>query len=265
MPVEFSLEISAERPMALPFFTGYISRGLLLHMLRIVDPSVSASLHEPDRVKPYSVTPLYFRSMGRFEGGYILSAGSPCRVSFRFLDDGLASIFLKYFYGRDSLLIQDTAFTFGSISVRSEGYRDLLDGVRDTVSSITLRFLTPTYLAVLGSDYHHMFPDQGKVFTSLMRLWNTFSDGRRFTEEEQKAYQGWLTEKVGVSKYKLQTRMAYMRDKKASGFTGWITYELGADDKWNKVTQTLARYAEYSNIGGNRTGGFGVTKTNIEG
>jgi CRISPR/Cas system endoribonuclease Cas6 (RAMP superfamily) len=35
---------------------------------------------------------------------------------------------------------------------------------------------------------------------------------------------------------------------------------MKARDKWSRVTVTLARYAEYSNIGGNRTGGFGVVK-----
>jgi len=30
--------------------------------------------------------------------------------------------------------------------------------------------------------------------------------------------------------------------------------ELG---EWNRVTVALARFAEYSNIGGNRIGGFG--------
>jgi len=30
--------------------------------------------------------------------------------------------------------------------------------------------------------------------------------------------------------------------------------------EWNKVTVMLAKYAEYSNIGGNKTAGYGVTK-----
>ena len=56
-----------EGDVVLPPFTGYISRGLLLHILRRVDPRVSADLHAPDVVKPYSVTPLKFRSKVRAE------------------------------------------------------------------------------------------------------------------------------------------------------------------------------------------------------
>jgi len=36
--------------------------------------------------------------------------------------------------------------------------------------------------------------------------------------------------------------------------------ELGG---WNKVTVALPRFAEYSNIGGNRTGGFGETRLDL--
>jgi hypothetical protein len=60
----------AEKPVVLPFFTGYVSRGLLLHVVREVDPSASGLLHELNVSKPYSVTPLRFRSSSRVESGY---------------------------------------------------------------------------------------------------------------------------------------------------------------------------------------------------
>jgi hypothetical protein len=33
------------------------------------------------------------------------------------------------------------------------------------------------------------------------------------------------------------------------------------ESEWNRITCMLARYAEYANIGGNKTGGFGETKS----
>lgn len=50
-----------------------------------------------------------------------------------------------------------------------------------------------------------------------------------------------------------------MEKKKAVGFKGWVAYEIDAKDEWRRVTETLARFAEYSSVGGNRTGGFGET------
>lgn len=53
--------------------------------------------------------------------------------------------------------------------------------------------------------------------------------------------------------------MAVMRNKKATGFTGTVTYEL-KDNPWNKTTYMLARYAEYANVGGNKTAAYGQTR-----
>jgi len=87
LPVELGLELYAEGEVVLPFFTGYVARGLLLHVVRQVDPSASGLLHELNVAKPYSVVPLRFRSRGRSEKGYVLDTLFPCRVWFRFLKD----------------------------------------------------------------------------------------------------------------------------------------------------------------------------------
>jgi hypothetical protein len=97
LPVEIGLEMYAEKPVVLPFFTGHVARGLLLHVVRQVDPSASGSLHELNVSKPYSATPLRFRSKGRVEGGYVLDPLFPCRVGFRFLKDEYSTFLLSFF------------------------------------------------------------------------------------------------------------------------------------------------------------------------
>ena len=64
------------------FFTGHVARGLLLHFIRQVDPAASGLLHELNVFKPYSVTPLRFRSKNRTEAGYVLDPLFPCKVGF---------------------------------------------------------------------------------------------------------------------------------------------------------------------------------------
>ena len=66
MPVEVTLEMYAEKPVVLPFFTGYVARGLLLHLIRQVDPAASGLLHELKVSKLYSVTPLRFAVLESF-------------------------------------------------------------------------------------------------------------------------------------------------------------------------------------------------------
>lgn len=260
MPVEVSLELYGEKPVILPSYTGYVSRGLLLHILGRVDPGLASSLHEADKPKPYSVTPLRFKVKEKLKEGYLADPSYPCRVSFRFLRDGLLERFMKYFQGRGEVLIFEEPFQVASMRLRSTGYRELWESSDEAVEAFRLYFRTPTYLATSGTEYHYLFPDHQRIFPNLLRIWNQFSDDKRFAKEELQEYKGWLLENMAVSQHSLRTRIAYMREKKATGFTGWTTYEMKAKDKWSKVTVTLARYAEYSNIGGNRTGGFGVTR-----
>ena len=72
----------AEKPVVLPFFTGHVARGLLLHFIRLVDPAASGLLHELNVSKPYSVTPLRFRSSSRTDGW--LCFGPPVSLQSRF-------------------------------------------------------------------------------------------------------------------------------------------------------------------------------------
>lgn len=265
MPVEAILELYGEKNVVLPFFTGHVARGLLLHIVRQVDPSAASVLHELDVSKPYSVTPLRFRSASRVDKGFVLDPAYPCHVSFRFLKDELASYMLRFFERQNSVMIFDTVFHIASLSIKSKSYESLMREA-DAVGRFKLFFASPTYMPCLGSGYRWMFPDAVRVFSGLMRLWNKFSDDRRFSKEEFTAYKEWLAKNVGVCGYRLKTRLAVMRNKKAVGFTGWCNYEVGdLKSEWCKVTITLAKFGEFSNVGGNRTGGFGVTKLTLDG
>jgi CRISPR-associated endoribonuclease Cas6 len=250
----------AEKPIVLPFFTGHVSRGLLLHIVRQVDPSASGLLHELNVAKPYSVTPSSFRSRTRNEKGYVLDPQFPCRVRFGFLKDEYATVILSFFQRKNSVLVFDTPFRIASMSVNCRSYEELEKDAA-SIDAFRLCFRTPTYFASLGSSFHWIFPDAVKVFCGLMRVWNLFSDSKHFSKDEYLAYKEWLAKNMGVSEYQLWTRLAVMQRKKATGFVGWVTYELkDLESEWNKITYMLAEYAEYANVGGNKTGGFGVTR-----
>lgn len=260
MPVEVLLELVASEDVVLPRFTGHISRGLFLHILHQVDPSLSLSLHQPNIRKPYSVTPIMFKPQKITEEGKFLGAKTPCWVSFRFLKDDLAQKFIKYFYSKTEVLIFDTEFRVDSITIRTKEYRELEEEIEKRVEKIKLRFMSPTYLTMSGTDYHYLFPDHVKIFLHLMRLWSEFTSARKFSEEEQKEYGEWLFKNMGVTAHKIGTIPVIFKEKPLVGFKGWVVYEIKDKGEWNRVTQMLAMFAEYSNVGGNRTGGFGVTR-----
>ncbi|MCS7120802.1 MAG: CRISPR system precrRNA processing endoribonuclease RAMP protein Cas6, partial [Candidatus Bathyarchaeota archaeon] len=225
MPVEVGLELYGEKSVVLPPFAGHVARGLLLHIVKRVDASAALVLHELNVSKPYSVMPLRFRSVSRGEKSYVLDPSYSCHAYFRFLRDDLACYVLRFFEKQNSVMIFDTVFRIVSISIKSKSYEDL-EREAHPAERIRLVFETPTYLPCMGSNYRWMFPDAVRVFSGLLRLWNNFSDSKRFSKEEFLTYKEWLTRNVGVCGYKLRTRLAIMREKKAVGFTGWCAYEI---------------------------------------
>ena len=65
----------------------------------------------------------------------------------------------------------------------------------------------------------------------------------------------------GVNEMSYRNDCTFVRNKKATGFTGYVTYELkDKENQWNKTTHMLAQYAEYANIGGNKTAAYGQIK-----
>jgi len=248
LPVEVGLEMYAEKSVVLPFFTGYVSRGLLLHILRHVNPAVSQRLHEPNVLKPYSLTPLYFRSKAKTSAGYVLDPTFPCRVRFRFLKDEFANYVIDYFRQKNTVTIIDTGFQLASMAIKSKDYSEMEKEAKP-VDAFRLYFRTPTYLASLGTSFHCLWPEPTRIFPNLMRLWNTYTPMKKYGKEEYVEYKEWLTKNAGVAEHQLKTQLVYMGRKKATGFLGWTTYEMKVKDKWNKVTCMLAKFAEYSNIG----------------
>lgn len=258
MPVEVTLEFYADKSITLPHFTGYIARAIFLNMIREVNPALAVELHEANTTKPYSVAPLQFRHIKRTKDGYVLDTTQPIRVSFRFLVDGLFNYLMKYLESNSTILIAESEARIISIHIRCESYEDLQKNSM-SITDFKLQFKTPTYLRNPETKYHCLFPDKRKVFLQLMKLWNTFSD-RKYRDEDVDAYRIWLERMLTEAEYRLRTTMAYMGKKKSPGFLGWITYHTDDLTEWSRVTYTLAKFAEYANIGGNRTGGFGVVK-----
>lgn len=258
MPSKVKLELIAEKELELPRFTGYVSRGLLLTMLRRVEPTMSDLLHVPNAPKPYSVTPIRFRSQRRTPKGYVLDPSVPARVEFRFLADDPVRRLLDYFADRTGVLIYDTEFKVASITIGSATYEEL--EASEPTDAFRLSFRSPTYLSAMGSRYDLLYPDPVQLFTSLLRLWDAFTTGKKYGPGGLEEYREWLRAHAGVTQHALRTRLAEMARKRAVGFTGWATYALNANDDWNRLTIALARFAEYSNVGGNRTGGFGEIK-----
>ncbi|MDI9609359.1 MAG: CRISPR-associated endoribonuclease Cas6 [Candidatus Verstraetearchaeota archaeon] len=262
MLLEAEFVMRAEDELELPQFTGYISRGILLNLIRQVDPSSSQSLHESNVAKPYSVTPLYFRSKRRTELGYILDPSSPLSFKIRFLNEKHANELLRTFEKRRTIMIRDKTLRIDSVRVRAESYEALMESASPAVK-LYFEFLTPTRFAALGREKEYLFPEQKKVFGGLLELWNRFS-GLPLGETDAKAYMEWLGSSSWVSSYILRTELKDTSKGRIIGFTGKVAYNFDGDERWQRTTSCLAAFANFSNVGKGRTSGFGVVRTEIK-
>lgn len=143
--------------------------------------------------------------------------------------------------------------------IRSKSYDELLSESRP-VDSFRLIFKTPTCFSALGHRYFHLFPEPTYVFGGLLELWSMFSHDEALAGGARDEYVKWIVGSAGVSGFELATRRVLIGRMSSIGFTGWVNYRLGEGDRWRKLTGVLARFAEFSNVGKNRTAGLGVTR-----
>lgn len=258
MVSEIEVKLFAEKSMKMPLFTGYVARGLALHIIQRVNPVLSQNLHEPNSIKPYSVTPLYFRSAKKFSDGYQLDASSPCIFKMRFLDDSIAKSAIDYFYSNENLMIYDTIFKVSSLAIRSNDFTQVKDS-----KLFRIYFHTPTHLAKIGSKFDRIFPEPLAIFPNLMRIWDSCMP-QRFGKDTHTEYRKWIERNMTVSAYDMHTLTVNGKGMKI-GFVGWCAYRINGDNgsenlQFSLITNKLANFAECSNIGMERTAGFGVVK-----
>ena len=89
-----------------PHVQGPALQGMLLHLIRDVDPAVTERLHTDQKYRPYTLSPLGIGEPGtHFDGfrlprQYDLQAGTPCYLRVTFLEDMLFPTFSRYFLDR---------------------------------------------------------------------------------------------------------------------------------------------------------------------
>ena len=257
MPIEVTPELVTETAAWLPSYTGHLVRAVVLGIVHTSNSSMAGALHEANKPKPYSVTSLNFRSTARTTDSYSIDSSYPATFKVRFLEDEYASDFLSSLKRNDTINFGGTNFRVIRIHVRTLSYQALVNQTNEA-DVFQLIFKSPTYLASKMSGFHYLFPEPVRLFLNLAKLWNRFAQG--FEIADLNAYARWLRNDIGVTGYELRTRQTTFGERQAVGFKGWVNFRLMERNQWNKATLTLAKFAELSNVGANRTGGFGVVR-----
>jgi len=287
--IRISLKFHVPRPIFFHGFSGFLSRGLLYELIRCVDAKYAERLHSSGRLSPFATTPIMvLGSKGGVIAYKVIPGGSVCMVHYTFLEEKPASIVLKSLIEEKvKPRLVDIEVKLVEVSVSHVKYSTLLEEAR-AVRKFMLEFITPTYFRfspqaattvfpslrslkgikvenIRKASRFHPLPEPILMMRSLVRLWRSFTD-RPF---DYTGYLSWISIMgVSLAGYPsgIKTQRLYEHEttkKFVVGFTGKVNFSIPEDlysKRWAKITDALLKFAEYSNLGGGRTAGFGIVR-----
>ncbi|MEM2075741.1 MAG: CRISPR system precrRNA processing endoribonuclease RAMP protein Cas6 [Zestosphaera sp.] len=175
-------------------------------------------------------------------------------------DEGLASKFLaRLLSGLHELKVNVKGYEF---SVEKLGF-ELINPFQilssgEFLKEVDIEFVTPTYFNPMHGDarYKVLYPDLTLMFASLISTAYQLT-GVSYPKPEDVAD---LTYISG-----LDIKTPFIRDMQheaPTGFVEWVKLRTkeGIDEKASRMIAGLLKLGEITNVGGNRSGGYGVMK-----
>ncbi len=282
MPFSILIQGYPRTDISVDYVQGSALQGMFLHLIQDVDPAVSERLHNDDRYRPYTLSPL---GIGETPGNYyqsfrlprdgILERETRCYFRLTLLEDELFSIVHGYFLekGKLALRLGETEFMVTDVVDNTDGthpsplpggeaqwsqylsYPELINRTPHRNRRISLRFLTPTSFRRGRIDFP--LPDPRLVFRSYRKRFEEFYQVAFLPDfEEQVEYH------TGISNLKhLETRLFKARKVSLLGFTGRITYAIDRRAAPDLIFQMnlLADFAFFCGTGKKTTIGMGQT------
>ena len=269
MLTQFSLSFISPEGLKFQSFSGYAVRGIFFDLIKSVDEKMAEKLHSSKDIAPYSVTPVEFVESGRI----VYRECGPMKGRFKItvMKDEISEILRDAIISKDSINFVNRKAIITEISVREFDFRSFLENAK-SVRKFSIKFRTPCYFRLLSSkegrrrgQYRaYPLPDPAFLLRSVLRLWNSFSD----VKIEEKFVE-WVDDGgVSISGFPkgIKTVRVYEHpttNKWNVGFIGRVHYSLPDDSynpKFSLIVDALMSFAEISNVGGNRTAGFGVVE-----
>jgi len=286
----FVFEVVAEGGCSLPWFPGHETRGGFLNAVRCVDEGLAGLLHSGvecgvrGRRAVMSLRALRMVSKVRWvrvedEGRSPLKSGLGARLGFKALvEPGAAGWFsvaiLDEGVARDAVMVLPSLMgaevRVGSCRLRATSLRiEVLDLSRlqeDALGGwegIDVYFQTPTYLNPLRGDakYKILYPEVTAFLGNLVAIAKHVT-GENYPRPEE------LANHIYVSGIDIKTPRTKAKEGNAvpTGFIGWakIRPKKDAPPQARKLVAYLLKLAEKTNVGGNRSAGYGEVVVRIE-
>jgi CRISPR-associated endoribonuclease Cas6 len=270
MPHSLVLNLLPTSPIAPGYLTGKHLHALFLTLVSSVDQSLGDRLHEQQKEKAFTLSPLQVlgnrnrvTSSLQYQHSQPIPAGTACWWRVSLLDDSLFShltpLWLNlnpsqpWHLGSANLQITSILGTAQSTQpwANFSPYAQLYEQASDTTRQLSFTVCTPATFR--QGKYDSALPTRDCVFNSLLSRWNRYSD-RPFSET--------LIEYLFPSFFDIRTELITHPEGKWAGCMGTISYRIlgDADAIAIKQLNTLADFAMYSGIGRKTPMGMGMVR-----
>lgn len=216
-------------------------------MLAKIDSKYIEELHKPNQIRPYAIS--------------VKNDAQQIRFELIILTEDFSKAILDYILALNEFVINvnQSEYILLKIDLETVKMETLMKQGRK-VSKFNLRFLTPTYFNIIGRNFDMRVPEPTFLFENIAHIWNKFAPegcGIDFSGLYE-----WLSKNVFISSYNLKTRAFHIgKEAPVIGCTGWVTYLVkDPENGYALWLDILLQFAEYSNLGGNRTAACGVIK-----
>ncbi|MHA1380733.1 MAG: CRISPR system precrRNA processing endoribonuclease RAMP protein Cas6 [Candidatus Helarchaeota archaeon] len=242
---KFIFHLTHKDNQAREWVPAYMFRGVFMDMLSRVDPKFITELHEPNKMRPYAI------SIKRMNDSLLFIVN--------ILKENISKAILDFIISTSNfeLKVKNTEYILVKVDFETIKLENFIKNAKIPIK-FQLKFLTPAYFNIIGRDFVLRFPEPTFLFENLARTWNAFAPAGcqvDFTELYE-----WISKQVFVSSYDLRTKPYNIGKKNpVVGCVGWVNYIIKNPEKgYSSWLDILLKFAEYANIGGNRTAACGV-------
>jgi len=278
--VEFGL--ASQSAGTMPWFVGHESRSAFISLSSAFNQDLGSLLHDgielgSERRSVYSLKPLTFTSNFKIvfpsnfrkhpvDGNVVFAPQASAVMSVALFDEKLASNLVTQLVTKAhgmKLSIKGYEFSIERISLSVVEPMKLLDDQPNDADEIDLKFITPTYFNPLRGDmkYKIIVPDLTLMLASQASLLHR-TLGLSLPRPEE------LSNEIFLSGVDIKTPyIKEVNSEAPTGFVGWakIRFKEQAKPETRKLIAWLLKIGEVTNIGGNRSGGYGVVKVKLNG
>jgi hypothetical protein len=247
---------------------GYVFRAYLIRWLKELEPKLLHKYHDYNSIRPYSINVWIHKKKNTID------------YTMHFFDNSVGEMLLDDITSdHHEIQINKYKFSIYNIEFGPINLSTVYDASKP-IKSYTLYFPKPTYFNTLEGNYPIRLPVPADIYSNLLSITEEVASTNGFYYDEKINYYSWLKAHIYVSGHDIKTVQNHVKThQSAVGFVGHVSFKIKkpnshyyenlektyrpssveknhlANCKW---THFLNRLATYTNVGVNRTAGFGV-------